>query len=402
VIRSNIRFYYALESILSLTGGIILPVYVVYFRHFDITLFQVAFLAALFEATIIIFEVPTGYMADKYGRKLSTNLGFFLYAVSGFVFFRFTSFLGFVVAEIIFGIAETFISGALEALAVDSMDTVRRDQNLSKLFADRTVFKTSFLLIGMLLGGFLAGSYLSSLFIPFVCIALVGFVMALFLKEVKGGRSKSPQGYNPKGFRHLKEPKAQKAFRPTLKQFLKTQPIVMALFAVGLFANFAYEPADQYWQVLFSEIKRIEPSYFGIITAAGLILVILTAKFSEKLYNRLTLYLTGCFILMALSLYMTAGLTIYPAIAGIVIYFALKELVRPAISTHLNRALSSERRATNLSAYNMTCSVGEVIAGIIAGLLAARFGVKFIFYFSAAAAVSVIVVYTAISKFRTQ
>ncbi len=412
MIRRNIRFYFALESILSLTGGIILPVYVVYFRHFDITLFQVAFLAALFEATIIIFEVPTGYLADKYGRKLSTILGFFLYAVSGFVFFRFTSFVGFIIAEIIFGIAETFISGALEALAVDSMDITNRDNNLSKLFANRTVFKTSFLLIGMLLGGFLAGSYLSSLFIPFIIIVLIGFVIAMFLKEVgqesptpaniKNGRSRGDLPYMDENGRSEADLLYPDSGRFSLKQLLRRKPIVMALFAVGLFANFAYEPADQYWQVLFSEIKNIETSYFGIITAAGLILVIVITKFSEKLYNRLTFYLSGCFILMAISLYMTANMTIYPAIAGIVIYFALKELIRPAISTHLNRALLSERRATYLSAYNMTCSVGEVIAGICAGLLAARFGVMFIFYFSASAAVFVIVVYLAVSKFRMQ
>ncbi len=387
MIRRNVRLYYALESILSLTGGLILPVYVVYFRNFEISLFQVAFLAALFEATIIIFEIPTGYFADKYGRKLSTIIGFFLYALSGFVFFRFTDFVGFIIAEIIFGIAETFISGALEALAVDSLDESKRNNNLAKLFANRTIFKTSFLLIGMLCGGFLAGVYLSILFIPFIFIALVGVVFAFFLKDVKPIASSESE---------------KKDIRFSLKQLLFRNPIVVALFAVGLFANFAYEPADQFWQVLFSEIKSIDISYFGMITAVGLILVIIITKFSEKLYDRLSLYLSICFILTALSLYMTATLTIYPAVAGIIIYFSLKELIRPIISTHLNRALSSEKRATYLSAYNMTCSVGEVIAGIIAGLLAARFGVLFIFYFSAFAAVFVIVVFLVILKRKIQ
>jgi DHA3 family tetracycline resistance protein-like MFS transporter len=386
LISRNIRLYYAIESILSLTGGIILPVYVVYFRNFDITLFQVAFLAALFEATIIIFEVPTGTLADKYGRKLSTIIGLLLYALSGFIFFRFTNFVGFIIAEIIFGIAETFISGALEALAVDSLDESKRDNYLPKLFANRTLFKTSFLLIGILLGGFLAGSYLSNLFVPFILIALIGFVLALFLKEARIITSSEGK---------------RKDSQFSIKQLLLRNPIVLALFAVGLFANFAYEPADQFWQVLFSEIKNIEASYFGMIAAAGLILVIAVSKFSGKLYNRLSLYLSICFILIALSLYITANLTIYPALAGIVIYFALKELIRPVISAHLNRALSSERRATYLSAYNMTCSVGEVIAGITAGLLAARFGVLFIFYFSAVAAVFVMVVFLIIARLKT-
>jgi len=400
VIRRNIRFYYLLESILSLTGGIILPVYVVYFRFFEITLFQVAVLAAVFEATIIIFEVPTGAIADKYGRKLSTIIGFLLYALSGVIFFRFTNFAGFVIAEIIFGIAETFISGAMEALAVDSLDKSSRDKSLPRLFANRTIYKTSFLLIGMLSGGYLAGSYLTSLFVPFIVIVLIGFVLTLFLEE--NCRSEYPSDFRHDNMSEALGTPSLRAFRPTgtFIRLLKNKPIVMALFAVGLLANFAYEPADQYWQVLFSEIKNIDSSNFGIITAAGLILVVFTARFTEKLYNKLTLYLSGCFILMALSLYITAELTIYPAIAGFVVYFALKELVRPAISTHLNRAIASERRATYLSAYNMACSVGEVIAGITAGFLAAKYGVMFIFYFSAIAAMLVIVVYIMLSKLK--
>jgi len=386
VTERNIRLYYVLESILSLTGGIILPVYVVYFRNFDITLFQVAFLAALFEATIIIFEVPTGYFADRFGRRLSTLIGFFLYALSGFIFFQYTSFEGFIVAEIIFGVAETFISGALEALAVDSLNESDRKNRLSSLFANRTVFKTSALLIGMISGGFLAGYYLSGLFAPFIIIASVGLVLSLFLKEEKS---------------IIKSEHRQKKNSLFTKQLSFRNPLVPALFAVGLFSNFAYEPADQFWQVLFSEIKIFDVSHFGILTAAGLILVVSIVKLSEKLYDkRLSLYLSSCFLLIAVSLYLAAGSSVYPAIAGMVIYFALKELIRPAISTHLNRALSSERRATYLSVYNMTCSVGEVVAGITAGLLAKNFGVIFVFYFSAIAAVIVIAVYLVISRFK--
>lgn len=380
MISRNIKIFYVLEALLSLFGGIILPVYVVYFRHYGITLFQVAVLAAVFETTIIVFELPTGHFADRFGRKLSTAIGFLLFALSGSIFIFFRSFGGFLIAEIIFGLAETFISGALEALAVDSIEQQQRPSYLPRLFANRTVFRTSALLLGMISGGFLASKELSLLFYPFTAIAVIGFVTALFLTE--------------SGLSEKADTPGESREKPaSLRQAIFGHRAVLALFAVGLLANFAYEPADQFWQVLFSEIKDLPVSLFGILTAAGLGVVALSAGFTKKLYSKLSLYLSGCFLLMAAGIFGAVQLNLYPAVAGIVIYFIMKELVRPAVSTHLNQLFESANRAAYLSSFNLTCSIGEVAAGIIAGILAQQFSVVFVFYVAAVSALIVPFVY---------
>ena len=120
----NIKVFLLAETVLAACGGFILPIYVLYFRYFCITLFQVALLAAVFEASVLVFEIPTGLFADRYGRKLSVGIGFFLFAVSGLVFLLYRNFTGFLMAEVLFGLAEAFISGAGEALAVDSIANV--------------------------------------------------------------------------------------------------------------------------------------------------------------------------------------------------------------------------------------------------------------------------------------
>ncbi len=381
----NIRLFYWLEFILSFSGGIILPVYVCYFRLYDITLFQVALLAVVFEASIIVFEFPTGKFADKFGRKLSTSIGFLFFAVSAVIFFSFRSFYGFLVAEIVFGLAETFISGALEALTVDSLKVENGHRQLAKLFANRTVFRTSALLAGMIIGGFLAQYYLNNLFLPVALIALTGFVLSLFLYEPK---IDSVDSLNNKSA----------DTKPNLATLVFSNKKILALFAVGLLANFAYEPVDQFWQVLFSEIKQIPLFSFGLITGSGLAIVAVTAKFTEKLYDRLILYLFSCFILMSLSLYIVNASGLYPAIAGIVVYFVIKELISPVISTHLNKQFNSANRAIYLSSFNLTCSIGEVSAGLIAGFLAETYGVKFIFYFAAISALLVPLIYFVIAR----
>ncbi len=367
---------------MALAGGIILPVYVVYFRHWNVTLFEVAVLAAVFEATIIVFEVPTGIFADRFGRKLSTLTGFLFFSISGFIFFSFRSFWGFLIAEIVFGVAETFISGALEALAVESLES---DEQQAGLFASRSAFRTFGILVGMVSAGYIADKYLAELFIPVIILGVFGIVLSLLLKEVRA----TSEGNN-----------GSSGSSESIIEIIAGNRAIMALFAVGLLANFVYEGPDQFWQVLFSEIKRISPLNFGYLTAIGLILVTVSIKFTERLYDKLSSYLTVIFLITAISFFVISKLSIYPAMAGIVAYFALKEFVRPAISTHLNRRFESSNRATYLSTYNLTCSVGEVLAGVIAGIVALKFGVVFIFYFSFGAALLVPLVYFILSGLK--
>ncbi|MCX6830308.1 MAG: hypothetical protein NT002_13670, partial [candidate division Zixibacteria bacterium] len=174
---------------------------------------------------------------------------------------------------------------------------------------------------------------------------------------------------------------------------MNSSKIIMAIFVVGIFSNLAFEGVDQYWQVLFSEMRGIGISYFGLMTAAGALIVIAIMRLAEKYFDRLDYYLTVCFILLAAGIFIAARFSVYPAVAGIVAYFVIKELVSPALSTHLNRRFAGADRATFLSSYNLFCSAGEVAAGVIVGVLAGKLGVAFIFYFSAAAALVVPIVY---------
>ncbi len=371
----NITLFYFLESLISLSGAMILPVYVLYFRHYGLTLFQVALLAAVFEATVLLFEIPTGILADRYGRKLSTIIGFILFATSGGVFCIWKNFSGFLVAEIIFGLAETFISGALEALAVDSLDDKQKEKHLARLFSNRTILKTATMIVGMLAGGLIAREYLQYIFVPIICLG-IGAPVSLFLKEPK---------------KILPEiEKKDKADRiPEIARMIFSNKLILSIFCVGLMANLASEGADQFWQVLFSEIKGIDISYYGMMTAMGALLVVIFARATSKFYERLTIYLTASFSLMAFALFSAARFSDYPAVVGIIFYFAAKEIVRPILSYHLNRNINSKSRATILSGYNLTCSIGEVIAGVTVGLIAGRYGVPVVFYFSALVAIAV-------------
>ena len=75
----------------------------------------------------------------------------------------------------------------------------------------------------------------------------------------------------------------------------------------------------------------------------------------------------------------------------IILYFIIKELIRPIFSVAINRAIGSAGRATFLSGYNLTCSLGEVASGIMVGIIASRVGLPAVFVICGGILVIVIV-----------
>jgi len=387
VIRKNIRFFYALVGCQALSLGLIWPAYVLYFRHYHVTLFEVATLAAVFEASIIIFELPTGILADKIGRKPSTSAGFAAYILSGGAFIFLQNFEGFLLAEVLFGLGESLISGALDALAVDSAGQDYNDSFGKRLFSNKARVKSGALLVGMLGGGALAGWDLPVLFYPITIIFIAGLLLSFLLTEPQRIAKESGKE-NKKTKRSVKEIVFASGLGP--------------LFAVGLMANFAFEGPDQFWQVQFSEVMLVNAYYFGLLTAAGLLIVALIARWTEKFYDHLGVYLLACFIIVAAGVWGVATGKAGWAVAGIIGVFAVKELFQPAISYRINSRIGGANRATVLSGYNLTCSIGEVAAALLAGIIAARHGLITVFHFAAISAILVPILYRAFKRIEAR
>ena len=91
----------------------------------------------------------------------------------------------------------------------------------------------------------------------------------------------------------------------------------------------------------------------------------------------------------------------WTAAVFLVLFFAFKELLRPILSTNLNRHYTGANRATFLSGFNLVSSVGEVLAGLTAGLIVRSAGVPVMFYISAGVAVGMAGV-VAMTKGTTQ
>jgi MFS family permease len=122
-----------------------------------ITLTQVFTLNAWFMFCLMVFEVPTGAVADRFGRKWSLVLGSVVTAAACVAYASTPRFLVFFLAEILFGLGGALVSGADEAIAYDSLVAAGQTEHAARWIARLQAAQ----LIGIVVGA-LGGSVIAS------------------------------------------------------------------------------------------------------------------------------------------------------------------------------------------------------------------------------------------------
>jgi MFS family permease len=118
--RANIRKAYAASFLKNLQffGPISVPYFLDWLRV-DYT--RMFILQAWFLFWIFTLEIPTGVVADKFGRKVSVALGCLLFAADLLFFGLSRNYYLLFLAEFLGAVGMTFISGADQALFYDSL-----------------------------------------------------------------------------------------------------------------------------------------------------------------------------------------------------------------------------------------------------------------------------------------
>ena len=118
-LKSNIPKLYWIKALRWFM--LMMPIVVLFFQDNGLSMSDVMLLQALFAISVVIFEVPSGYLADMIGRRQSIFWGCIL-GTAGFSIYSFSfGFYGFLLAEIVLGIGSSLISGADSALIYESL-----------------------------------------------------------------------------------------------------------------------------------------------------------------------------------------------------------------------------------------------------------------------------------------
>ena len=184
------RTYYTLMLGNTLAASLIWGINTIFLLDAGLSNLEAFAANAFFTAGMVLFEVPTGIVADMWGRRASFLLGTVTLAVTTGLYVLLwhlhAPFWQWAVVSVLLGLGFTFFSGATEAWLVDALTATGYDGQLDAVFGRAQVVSGVATLVGSVGGGYLA--QLTNLGVPFVARAAVLAVMfvvaAILMRDI--------------------------------------------------------------------------------------------------------------------------------------------------------------------------------------------------------------------------
>jgi MFS family permease len=323
---------------------------------------------AFFTVGMVLFEVPTGIVADTVGRRASYLLGTVTLAATTLLYVLLwqleAPFWAWAVVSILLGLGFTFFSGAVEAWLVDALTATGFEGSLESVFGRGQVVSGVAMLVGSVAGGYVA--QLTSLGVPFVlrgAVLAVMFAVAFVLMRDIGFTPQRGTGV-AQGVRRISAASIEYGWRvPAVKWIMLASPFAGG---VGLYAFYALQP---YLLELYGD-----PEAYGIaglvaaIVAGAQIVGGLVAPRIRKLFHLRTSALIAATAASAVTLALI-GIweQFWAALALIVVWGLLFAAAMPIRQAYLNGLIPSQQRATILSFDSMLSSSGGVVVQPVLG-----------------------------------
>ncbi len=328
-----------------------------------------AFLAnAFFTAGQVIFEVPTGVIADTWGRRVSYLLGAGTLAASTLLYLFMWQihgpFWGWAISSVLLGLGFTFFSGALEAWLVDALHATNFKGSLDGVFAKGQMAQGAAMLTGSIAGGVIA--QFTSLGVPYILRALVLFInfgTAFYLMK--------DLGFTPrKAAEPLKE--MRKVFVSSLDHGLKNPPVrwimLAAPFTVGV-SFYIFYALQPFLLQLYGDAKAY--SIAGLVAAIVALAQIAggyLAPHIKKLFSRRTDALFSGTLLTGIILFAVSNIGNFWVVLLLIFCWGLTfAALMPIRQAYLNGLIPSRERATVLSFDSLMGSSGGIFIQPILG-----------------------------------
>lgn len=326
---------------------------------------------AFFTAGMLIFEIPTGVVADTVGRRASYLLGTVTLSVTTIMYWLLwvwqSPFWAWAVVSVLLGLGFTFFSGAVDAWLVDALKATGYEGSLETVFGRAQIVGGIAMLSGSVLGGVIAQA--TNLGVPFLlrgAVLLLMLVVAAFLMHDLGfmpDRSENPLRATRTVFR------ASIRYglgNPPVRWLMLTSPFTAG---VGIYVFYALQP-------YLLELWGDEEAY----TVAGLAAALVSgaailggalAPWARKLFHHRTSTILLATVSSALVL-IGLGLVqnFWVAVALVALWGIASAIDDPVHRAYLNDMIPSKQRATVLSFDSLMGSGGGVVFQPVLGRVA--------------------------------
>jgi MFS family permease len=340
---------------------LIIPILIPYYESNNLNSTQIFTIQAAYALSILVFEIPSGYLADVIGRKKTMIMGAIFLPVGLAVYAFSHTFLSFILAEFIIAVANSMRSGCDSALIYDTLIQLKEESEYKK-FEGRSFYYTR---IGTAFSSILGGLFaLIFLRLPFyINIATSSLMLPFALSLIEPERKKLEAANPLKDILRI----CRFSFTHTqLRLLILYAAMIMSTGVVGVWAYF-----------LYYESIGISIGYFGLLFAVFQLASALGSRKAytlEKMIGEKKSFLVLLFIAPTFVL-----LGIFKTFLLIPLIFLnafLWGFAFPLLMDYLNRLIKSEVRATVLSVANMAGSLSFVILSPLFGKLVDSFSLS--------------------------
>jgi len=365
-VSSNIWKYYLANALVYF--GFFTPIIQLFYLDNNLTITKIAFLGVIWSIIRIILEVPSGILADKWGRKNVYAVSS-LFAVFYVVMLIYaSSYLHFVFASVLSAISYSFLSGTNISFFYDSLKELKREDEFEKLWARQDIYSQVPIIISFLSSGFL---YKISILLPFKLslISLVlSFLVVLTFKE-------------PKSHKPIEEVNVFNHFKQSMNfifenSFLKNMLLFTVVFSIG--SNFSYGYGQIYLKGLLLPVVL-----FGIVYTVKSILCTISVNISPLIRARIGYRWIFAIQMILLTLFFHVMVLTNNYLVGAICFVLISIPHGMFVITkdsYIHRHILSHQRATVDSMFSFVLALSILILEPVFGYLADLYTMKFPFF----------------------
>ncbi len=360
--KQIIRTYVTLTLLSTFASSFIWGINTLFLLSAGLSITQAFAANAFFTVGQVLFEIPTGVVADTVGRRASYLLGSAtLFASTLFYLYLWNihgTFWLWALSSMLLGLGFTFFSGATEAWLVDALHYTKYEKGLDHAFSRGQIAGGVAMLTGTVTGGVIAQA--TNLGVPYImraaALAITFVVTLVLMKDV---------GFTPR--KRVTVPKEMKRIlKASFDHGLRKRPVRWVMLAapfgagVSFYAFYAMQP---YLLQLYGKSGSYAIAGLAAAIVAGAqIFGGLSVRWVRKLFKLRTSVLVFASVASSIALVLIGMATnFYVVLVLLVIWGIIFAASQPIRQAYLNGLIPSAERATVLSSDNLLASSGAVV-----------------------------------------
>jgi MFS family permease len=345
-----------------------MPIIVLFFQEHGLSLTEVMLLQAIYSLSVAIFEIPSGYIADMFGRKQTIVLSTIFAFIGYLVFSFYGGFYAFAIAQVLIGIGGSLMSGSDSAIIYDTLLETNNKTSYTKIEGRSYAIGNFSEALAGILGGFLA---VGSIYLPiYVQTSILFFSIPIALTLVEPTmheKNKLDRSFSA----------IMGAVRFAILDNAKLRWLIIYSSAMGV----ATLSMAWFAQPFFNQVG-VPLVYFGILWAGLNFSAGLTSfnahQFDKKENNyKLLIYLSLAMFISFILLGFNNSLF---GLIFILIIYLLRGIVTPILRNAININTTSNKRATVLSVRSFIIRISFAICAPILGYIAENHSLANSFY----------------------